>query len=155
MSGDLSTVIIPTAIVKTDEQIRASISSIFSSLNVPGGDATLDKVYTCIRVMIAEKRFKKGEFMTLLSTLFLIYEKVPTMTYEQKKASIKGVITRLLAEIPMSSDDRAAVNLALSMASPIIDHLFDFLYAKASVLLDDVKKSKCWASCASTEKREN
>jgi hypothetical protein len=149
MSGDL-----PVVVAKSDTNIKSAIQDLFSSLNVPGGDASLDKVYTCMRVMIAEKRFKKAEFMNLLSTLFLIYEKVPTLTYEQKKASIKNVISRLLAEIPMNSDDRAIVNISLSLASPIVDHLYDFLYAKASVLLDDAKKSKCWASCASTEKSE-
>jgi len=158
MSADSSTVVQPAPVPAPAPNFQQIIQSAFSGLGIQASPANLTTVYNCIQVMVAQHKFDPTEFTTLLSTLFLIYEAIPTLTYAQKKASIMSLINTILGSIPMSDEDRAIMNAAMALGSPVLDQLYDFLYAQADQLLGKtetaVENSACWKSCCSAETPE-
>lgn len=129
----------------SDTQIQTSISGVTSEYGLPSG--SLNDIYDCIRVMVAERKFKKKEFITLLTSLFLLFERQKALTPVQRKAKIKALLQRILNEIPLSDEDKMYANMGIKLADPIIDMAHDLLYAKASQLIGKVKSSKCWTGC--------
>lgn len=86
--------------------------------------ALVDQLYTDLRKTILDKDVHAQNIISIVMKVMVLVQKVPDISGADKQAVVIQVIKRLVGEIQINEDDRAAIQSALDLFLPsIIDSL--------------------------------
>lgn len=103
-----------------------------------------DDLYEQIRRKINLEKFSAADAVNLITTAMVAAEKVGGMTGPEKKGTVLHLLERLIAEIPVSNENKAAIQLAVATLAPgIIDTI---VAASRGQVVINLRK-KCAGCC--------
>jgi hypothetical protein len=106
-------------------------------------------VYDRLRGMITHKQVTVSNIVAIVTLAMQLVQQYVTLTGQQKKYIVIHVINKLVAEIPMSDDDRLAVQ---ALVSTTLDKTIDYVISVATGevdLLGQIEETvgRCKAMC--------
>lgn len=108
-------------------------------------------VYDKVKSMIVNKTFSLSNWITLVTLAMEVVEKVPQLHGIEKRNLVVDLVAKLVTEIPMSEDDRAAVSAIIRTTLPsIIDAIVQGTLGQIAVnIAEEVAEqtNKCLAKC--------
>ncbi len=133
-----------------EKELRDALEVVETSHYDP---AIFNTVYDKVKAMIVNRTFNAANWIQLVTLCMEVAEVVPNMPGSQKSELVVDLMAKLIGEIPMADEDRAAVQAILKSALPaIIDVIVQGTLGELAInIATQVQEgaAKCFAKCKS------